>query len=260
MPSMGYAIAYLCCIPGFAVVYTVIPQPSFYHGTVQYELALKADEADIEKKILKEIVAAFQVVHGRSAANDGQWSINIPTIRVTSLSPTAEKVEFKIRVELTGVGENKGIQSIIPLHVSIEYPTSFAVYSLDEQKWIVYKELKIQNRELLEINPFVIFPSIIGTDQNMKKSIDSPIFIPISSELQDQIFSLGMAAKGLPFSSSGSFGRMFYFSAVTITTLGYGDIVPITNIARIVTSIESILGVVLIGLFLNSLTREKTID
>lgn len=64
------------------------------------------------------------------------------------------------------------------------------------------------------------------------------------------------ALKGFPAYSSGSFWRMFYLSAVTITTVGYGDIVPITTKARIIVSIEAIWGIVLIGIFLNSLANK----
>ncbi len=55
------------------------------------------------------------------------------------------------------------------------------------------------------------------------------------------------------------FWRMFYFSAVTITTLGYGDIVPISDLARLLVAAESILGIILIGLFFNALTRKEEI-
>lgn len=48
---------------------------------------------------------------------------------------------------------------------------------------------------------------------------------------------------------------MFYMSATTITTAGFGDIVPLTNKARMLVTSESILGVVLVGLFLNALAR-----
>lgn len=55
-----------------------------------------------------------------------------------------------------------------------------------------------------------------------------------------------------------SFMECVYFSTVTITTLGYGDIVPSGDLGRFVSSSESILGVVLIGLFLNSLSRVRS--
>ncbi len=54
---------------------------------------------------------------------------------------------------------------------------------------------------------------------------------------------------------SDNLSRMIYFSAVTITTLGFGDIVPVTPMARWMVTAEAVSGVVLVGLFLNSLTR-----
>jgi len=45
-----------------------------------------------------------------------------------------------------------------------------------------------------------------------------------------------------------------YFSAITITTLGYGDVLPLNTVGKVVSASESLLGVVLIGLFLNTLS------
>jgi voltage-gated potassium channel Kch len=63
--------------------------------------------------------------------------------------------------------------------------------------------------------------------------------------------------RGFPYRGGGHFLRMLYFSAVTITTLGYGDIVPLTTRARTWVTLEIILGPVLFGLFLNSLISER---
>lgn len=49
----------------------------------------------------------------------------------------------------------------------------------------------------------------------------------------------------------------FYFSTVTITTLGYGDISPIDDLGRVIAATESVLGITLIGLFLNALSRVR---
>ena len=48
-----------------------------------------------------------------------------------------------------------------------------------------------------------------------------------------------------------------YFSAVTITTLGYGDISPANDLGRVIAATESVLGITLIGLFLNALSRVR---
>lgn len=50
-----------------------------------------------------------------------------------------------------------------------------------------------------------------------------------------------------------------YFSVVTITTLGYGDITPSRDIAQLLTASESIIGIILIGLFLNALSHQHSL-
>lgn len=52
--------------------------------------------------------------------------------------------------------------------------------------------------------------------------------------------------------------KCIYFSVTTITTLGYGDLYPITTCARILVMTETILGMVVIGLFLNSVAFLKS--
>jgi hypothetical protein len=70
--------------------------------------------------------------------------------------------------------------------------------------------------------------------------------------------SLAQTAAGHPTKLQASFVRMVYFSAVTITTLGYGDIVPVTVRARALVTIEVILGPILFALFLNALVNRAT--
>lgn len=54
-----------------------------------------------------------------------------------------------------------------------------------------------------------------------------------------------------------SFIQSIYFSVITITTLGYGDITPVTETARLLSAVEALSGLVLIGLFLNSLAHRR---
>lgn len=58
--------------------------------------------------------------------------------------------------------------------------------------------------------------------------------------------------RGDPSAISGNYGRMTYFSVSTISTSGFGDIVPLTKAARSLAAIESVLGWSLIALFLNA--------
>jgi hypothetical protein len=54
--------------------------------------------------------------------------------------------------------------------------------------------------------------------------------------------------------------QSIYFSIVTITTLGYGDITPQTESARILAALEACMGIVTIGLFLNAVARRSDED
>ncbi|TRX07675.1 potassium channel family protein [Flavobacterium gawalongense] len=60
--------------------------------------------------------------------------------------------------------------------------------------------------------------------------------------------------------SMDSFMTCLYYSTVTITTLGYGDISALTNTAQLLVIFETILGVITIGLFLNSLSIKHSIE
>lgn len=46
---------------------------------------------------------------------------------------------------------------------------------------------------------------------------------------------------------------MFYYSLVTLTTLGYGDVLPVTPIARIAAGFEAVIGVLYIAVMVGSI-------
>lgn len=52
-----------------------------------------------------------------------------------------------------------------------------------------------------------------------------------------------------------SFIESHYFSIVTITTLGYGEITPQTDFGRVLTATEALLGILTIGMFLNAVAQ-----
>lgn len=80
--------------------------------------------------------------------------------------------------------------------------------------------------------------------------------MPSGRALGNQVGDLGVS--GLGFVEPGyqtivpdSFGNFFdaiYWATVSLTTVGYGDIYPVTVIGRIVTMISSIFGIAIIAL------------
>ncbi|MBR5747511.1 MAG: two pore domain potassium channel family protein [Prevotella sp.] len=56
------------------------------------------------------------------------------------------------------------------------------------------------------------------------------------------------------------FGDAFYFSVVTITSLGFGDIYPVAGTAgRFLVATEAILGILIIGFFLNDIAIRQSV-
>lgn len=57
--------------------------------------------------------------------------------------------------------------------------------------------------------------------------------------------------------SSKSFIDYFYYSSVVITTLGFGDITPVSKLFRLLTVLEALLGLIIMGLFLAKVFENK---
>jgi Ion channel len=82
-------------------------------------------------------------------------------------------------------------------------------------------------------------------------------FLWLSPSASRAVQRLSSEGEGDPKYAPGLLLRMWYFSATTVTTLGFGDITPVTSPARTIVGLEAISGVVLIGLFLNALARKS---
>lgn len=57
-----------------------------------------------------------------------------------------------------------------------------------------------------------------------------------------------------------SLWEALYFSAVTITTLGYGDIQPTLALTRFFAGAEAVLGVLTVGMFLSALSHSRSTE
>jgi hypothetical protein len=102
----------------------------------------------------------------------------------------------------------------------------------------------------------------LHNDENLSKVDISPVFpggyLVADAGLDGRIRALDRASKGFPDGTPGSFLRMLYLSGVTITTVGYGDVLPTTSVTRTLVMSEAVLGLVVAGLFLNALANRIT--
>jgi hypothetical protein len=265
-PSIGYALIYLLCIPGFAGIFHEMPD-SFYHSTVQYEEELNREQDRIKDE-LKEII------------ND-QWHTD-------ELPPNA-----RIEPKFISNGLGFGISSISNLKIrKIEagHHLSFILIvpfwggkTSPEKDYNIFRYEHIPTSILIENDPLgrnLYYPDNISQSAHIELEMPSEMFgmnlegnrkeilkalFPNTPEIYlrprfvDKVKAFAAGSTGYASNVTGNFWRMFYLSAVTITTVGYGDIVPLTTSARLLVSIEAILGIVLIGLFLNALSYERVV-
>ena len=95
--------------------------------------------------------------------------------------------------------------------------------------------------------------------QNIFKSYGESVIldeaIVFSEYASRQIDDFISGIKGNPGAVSGSFWRMLYFSSVVITTVGFGDILPLSRLARGLVAAEALLGIMVGGFFLNAVAH-----
>ena len=71
------------------------------------------------------------------------------------------------------------------------------------------------------------------------------------------VFAFIYCANSASLKGVDGFGSALYFSIVTITTLGYGEMFPKDGFARTMVCLEVLAGVVFVGVFLNSIAQAQ---
>jgi len=253
VPSLGYGVAYLAAIPFFALFYFVLAI-DFYNATARYEPMVEEQSTEIGERLRQTYIADGKAKQG------GTVSVPLLYGKPISKPPFKSSPSFAIHLE--------------PGHVQIVV-SQFLDKRGPYESWLVTVALDIDKnarnrkpdfsdpefatRQLLYVTatPHVIS----GVNVNVSEMFpcgDMEGAACLRMTLADEVLLLTLAdtASGRPWPEQNSFLRMLYFSAVTISTLGYGDIVPVTSRARLLVTLEVILGPLLFGLFLNSLVKE----
>jgi hypothetical protein len=259
-PSIGYGLIYLMLIPIFAILYLSLGD-QFYHSTVKYEEYLRGDRDRLSQAMQTAIAESYRERHGDSWESKDGWKLKIDEMRVSELTVNDDLYTLVLALNFENhrpTGEK--IQGI-PVGSSYSfdwYRMTFSVRapignSSGTSDYLICPESSAQQASLEIYIPFEeLFPLRHGFYSGPGKCGS----LLASQEVTKQLIAYSRAMKGFPSAASGSFDRMLYLSATTITTLGYGDIVPITPKARMCVAAEAISGIVLIGLFLNALVTE----
>src|ERR1700730_5285302 len=273
--TFWFGLAYLSCIPLFAGLYSCTTD-GFYQSNIKVEntytehakeiaakfcdeLAqipppgVKEEERQAQQEKIREVsnyrFSRSDMACGRlRIEKDDRLEFTVVVIRLHKkppACPAAITVPCKdVTVVLFLVTLSPfDVKTLAPELVAFDPPIAALVHPVE------YKTLSVPY-----LYPDDVDTGLVGA---LKKALFT-VYDDVPTILLNEPFDVELAtflkeSSGLTSSASDNCLRMLYLSAVTITTIGYGDIVPITPRARSFVTIEAVVGAVLIGMFLSSL-------
>ena len=253
-PIIKWAIVYVALIPAYALIYSFLPS-HFYHSTLRDEFAMQAKETSLCADLRRTMIDGFRKRHGEATIVRKGLRLDPNDFTVTSLMPELDGFSFSLKTSTT-LDDYPTLERMFHYRrVFLKRPA--AVSEAGEMaselwEWSNPWKVVIDGTSSMEYAEFG-FDDVFGSD-------DGQLTLLLPTWLTDEITAYFAAARGRDVSLSGRFLRMVYLSAVTVTTLGYGDIVPLTNCARLLISSEAVLGLVIIGFFINAAINKHNGD
>jgi len=268
VPPYIVGLIYLSLIPIYALIYAFWIPTEFFHSTATSEQSYRDRLILVERELQETIISDLQLAYGGASVAFAEGrSACLSRIRLQGFDTNSVGYPtFRLFVPI-GITTAGGIDpcaegSIATLEVlqaeslivSDKSSLESAFYTAAAQNWLVVTLSPIgSNSELLGAFPQPVDTSVFRTDSDR---IYYAFALPAS--INAKIVDLANASLGSPSGIPAEFWRMIHLSSATVTTTGYGDIVPLTTRARLLTSSESIFGLVLIGFFLNSVSHART--
>jgi len=268
---LGIAVSYILSIFAFAFIYSLSPN-DFYHSTVKYEKSFQEEKDDLKRILTEMVIDNFYDQWKTYEVENEDYKVNIREIGINGIRYDNEGITFNVHgnykrknnhVKLSlfsftckliksggfthsnkNIGKNEAYQKIIFLGT---HPDRSIIFD----KFPFYKIRKPFGDTNLSM--------VTNSDKTNISNIPSPVF-ELHKDLLTKYDAIIETDNGFPYKIKGSFSRFIYLSANTITGLGLGDILPISNRARWLVTAESLLGLILIGLFLNTISTDRKIE
>jgi hypothetical protein len=241
----------LASIVGFAVLYSLF-RWDFYHSTVTMEPGYAALRSELRAELTAALV-------------DTTDSVRIP-LDSDSVTVPGWLTIRDVRTGSDGQVHFTATAIVLSTRPGARYMRNavfdVALTALDLPPERSPRKHGIEPQEMTYSLPFLVeqtggpvLPG--GTLEHLLRCRSSGVegwsCIPMGLALKLDSFRLATSGHPAELGFWSAMPRMLYLSVVTINTLGYGDIVPLTGRARILTGLESMLGVVLLGAFASSL-------
>jgi hypothetical protein len=234
---LTYLILYLVMIVCFAWLYETNDNAIFYAPYAKLELTSRKDYAAVEMNVFEAIYKANPL----QRVDDTGWRLNSDTIDVSELAIN-ETGDFSFTLSFFASHFTHGKEDL-----SLGGP----VENIQVSRRLIYTPSDGFCR-LVTLPPDWTRQPLLAA--LFKQSAMPPPMLCWGGDAERQFHQTGSGWSGNPKAFSGAYWRMLYLSAITITSVGYGDIVPISNTARLLCGLEAVLGWVIAGFFLSVLT------
>jgi hypothetical protein len=255
IPALVFLLLFVLSVFSFAAIYDSLPSRSFYHSTSKFEHSTLDEQADEVLGLIRDAVIQNFIEQYTSPTKtiDG-WVVNIEDLKVHSLNVSNYPKEVVFGLRLPIPRENKeGLYYFVDTFVI--NMGDFIVTNGNYYFFAEPKNWKNKFRNAISPPPPELKELFPNFERGFNKNL---INFPMPINTRDEIVKFGEAYRGFPDQIIGSFNRMLYFSAGVATSTTFGDIVPLTDHARTLVALQSILAIILIGLFMNSLALTLT--
>jgi Ion channel len=257
-------VLYIIAIFGFAGLYSCSPQ-DFYHPYVKFEPAVR----DLRSKFKKELGEAINTQLGSSPnLGDGMKFESAFAIDIFGERNGVLLGSVHMFATLANDQGQQAFLSRLPILVgphglrTFEKKPGLVGYLPGEKAPPGFKTggelgtVYVARDSERPSDDLTMLPHNSDSERLVSQAAGKALDrVQLTSEQQTEALEIVRAEEGFPASVAGTFYRMLYFSAITITTVGYGDIVPLTGFARTLAAIEATIGIVLLGLFVSRLVR-----
>jgi hypothetical protein len=262
---LRFGVLYLSLVPVFAVAFASLGPSSLHDANSGLESTSVTDARSLAATLTREMRSRSSRVVYRTGAGLRQ---TVPdTIAVAKIQRSREG---SVQIELTGDTEELGERQPNSESFSERYGNFSEILTVfPEGKTVtpfangvretLYSVELVNNAGIpAEVPAFVppvseLLPVPNGFFIGPNKS--SQGYLRMSVRTGSRFEGFLKTQEGDPYYASGRYWRMLYLSATTITTLGVGDVSPVSGLARFLVGFEAVLGLVLIGLLLNDLAK-----
>jgi hypothetical protein len=240
-----FLMVYLCLLPTFAFLYTYGCPDGFYAPYAHLEPAWTSDTVKLEAMLAKRIAKSVR---------KKEYIIEPSGVTVRNLTIKPEgRISFELFVSKLLPSPDGYIPSANFIDLTSFYTIEKAAQQLDGNVLEVEMDVPgfkvVENRNVLTdlCSGFFLDGEQIDS---WRVALENGDF----DQLRAYIHGFNGAASGV----GGNFWRMLYLSSVVVTTLGLGDIIPITPLARFFVGLQAVSGILLIGLFLNAVAYQAS--